>query len=440
MPLQVVRLAWPVVAHMLLSTLVFVVSRAMLGRHSSVSLGSMQLSGPLLWSLLSICTAFSTGVLAMVGRCQGAGDVQMAATVARLGLRVALSLGVVVALPLSVVLPSLLAAVFPEAGEEVRASAVLYMRAVLVTLPLQFVETVAAATLQASGDTRTPMRVGILVNVLHILLGPGLLFGWAGLPEWGVLGAGVGASLALGLEGALLWWALSRRGSPLDLRRSAPARVREAMVRLWRVSVPAILEKLAYHVGFLTYVGMIASLGPLVMAANQALIGLESLCFLTAEGFGIAAGALIPRRLGAGAPEAAEQAGWWATGMAGGLMLVVGSVYALGAPVFLPWMSSDVRIVELGARVMWVMPVLEPLMSVAMVLTMGMRGAGATRSVLLVTLSCALGVRVVATFALTRVWPLGLWGVWLGALADWAARATVAVWMFRRGRWKTLRV
>ena len=70
------------------------------------------------------------------------------------------------------------------------------------------------------------------------------------------------------------------------LRRSpdAPATRRE----LLRLSAPAVLERVVIHAGFLAFARVINGLGPLAMATNQALIGLEAICFMGADGFGVA--------------------------------------------------------------------------------------------------------------------------------------------------------
>jgi Na+-driven multidrug efflux pump len=47
-------------------------------------------------------------------------------------------------------------------------------------------------------------------------------------------------------------------------------------------------------------------------------------------------------------------------------------------------------------------------------------------------------VAVVYLFAITLDW--GLVGVWLGTSVDWIARAALMVVLFRRGRWKSVRV
>lgn len=437
---QVWALAWPAITHMLLLTLVFLVSRAMLGRYSPTALASMQISGSLVWTIHSVFTASSAGTLAVVARGVGAGDLPSAARAARASLLLALAVGVVVIAPILAANGALLRLIFPKAEPAVIEASSDYLRIVLPCLPLGFIEAIAAASLQAAGDTRTPLFVASIGNVVHIVLSAVLIFGLFGLPELGVRGAAVGTASTMCIEGLLLSAVLFSKGSPLPLRRTPLEGGARELGRVLRISVPAFVERLFYHSGYMGFVAIIGLLGATAMAANQALTSIEAICFLSADGFGIAAGAIVAQKLGARRPSEAARAGILAAGMAVLLLTVFGVLFAAAPRLLMRSFSADPSIIDLGSRTLLITAIAQPFMAFSMVVGMGLRGAGDTRTVLAVTLVCAVLVRLVATwtFAITLGW--GLVGVWLGSTADWMVRAALLALAHARGRWRRIEV
>src|SRR5262249_53844021 len=238
---EVWSLAWPAITHMLLVTLMLLVSRMMAGRYSAVALASLQISGTLVFSTYAIFTAFSTRTLGVVARRLRAGGRAAAGRAARVSLIFAVGLGLLVTLPIRIANGSLLRALFPDAGDAVLADASAYLHIVLPVLPLAFVEAIAAASLQGAGDTRTPLYAATAGNIVNIAVSAALIFGRFGLPELGIRGAAVGHAAAISIEGALLTAALLSRRSPLPVRRSSEPRgvASAALARVLRVSGPA---------------------------------------------------------------------------------------------------------------------------------------------------------------------------------------------------------
>ncbi len=332
---EVWRLAWPAITHMLLVTLVLLVDRMVLGHYSSSALGSLQISAILYWTLYSIFTAFSSGTLAVVARALGEGDKRGAERAASVSLGFAGALGVVVTVAILASLDFLLPRVFPHAGVGVRSDARAYLAFVLPCLPAGFIEASAAAALQAAGDTKTPLRAGVVANVLNLALSCTLVFGLFGLPALGVRGAAIGAASAMVVQAVLLLVALASRKSPLALR-SRDLALGDTFRRLMRVSIPAYMEKVVYNGGYLLFVVIIARLGESAMAANQAMISIEGICFLTAEGFAVAAASLVARKLGAGKKHDAAEVAAIATRMSMALLTTCGIAFAVAPRLLMP--------------------------------------------------------------------------------------------------------
>jgi len=435
-------LAWPAITHMFLITLMVLASRAMVGRYSTDALASLQISGTLVWSAYSLATAFSAGTLAVVARSVGAGDDVSAARAARSAILFAAALGAVIAIPIRVANGAFLRMIFPDAGAAVLADASAYLHIVLPVFPLAFVEAIAAAALQGSGDTRTPLYVASAGNVVNFAASYILIFGRFGAPEMGIRGAAVGTASTMAIEGLLLTAALLSSRSRIPLRRT-PVDGKadlDALRRVLRVSGPAFGEKSAYHGGYLVFVAIIGLLGAAAMAANQALVAIEAVCFLSADGFGVAAGAVVAQKLGAGKPGEAERAGWIGAAMAMALLTTLGLCFASAPRPLVRAFSSDPEIVALGARALLVTAVAQPFMAFATVTGMGLRGAGDTRTVLRVTVVSTLAVRVLATYLFAITLGLGLVGVWMGSTADWVCRSVLLGVAYVRGRWRRVEV
>jgi Na+-driven multidrug efflux pump len=187
-----------------------------------------------------------------------------------------------------------------------------------------------------------------------------------------------------------------------------------------------------YHVGFIAYALTVTRLGDAAMAANQSLISVESICFLSADGFGVAAAALVAQRLGAGKPEEARRTAWIAMRYAVITLTTFGLVALALRDVILPLFSRDAAVIAIGRGAMPVLTVAQPFMATGLVLAQSLRGAGRTRAALGVSLVGAVFVRLTATWLFAIALGLGLVGVWMGSTTDWLVRAVVLAVMFRR--------
>jgi putative MATE family efflux protein len=439
--LEVRRLALPAIAQSLLQTLVFVVDRVMLGRHGEASLAAMQVAGPLEWSIWAVFSAFTVGTIARVGRNVGAGERVLARRAAWASLAYAVGAGLLVTAASPLVVAGIGVAV-PDASPATVAAARAYLSWTLAGTPLEFLGSAAIAALQAGGDTRTPLAIGVGANAVHLGTNRVLILGTPWSPALGAAGAGFSTVLTFTLEAALAIAALSRRAGPVSLRRDTPARggggARTSPLRalraggwraeareVWRISLPALAERVLYHLGYLGYVLMIARLGDDVMAANQALISVESICFLSADGFGIAAAALVAQKLGAGRPDDARRCALAATRYAVVSLTAAGLLFLAARGAVLPLFSSDARVVELGGSAVPVLALAQPFMGAAIVLAQAIRGGGFTRAVLGVSAVGAFAVRLSCTGALAIGLGLGIRGVWLGSTCDWIVRSTL---------------
>lgn len=448
---EVRRLAVPAIAHSLLQTLVFVVDRIMLGHHGDASLAAMQLGGAIEWSIWSVFASFEVGTIARVGKHVGAGDPISARRAALLSFGMAGALGTVLALvsPLLLFfLPRLAPNMSAEAFDEARG----YLGITMLASPVVFVAMTAVATLQGGGDTRTPLAIGIGANLVHVALNRVLILGFGFVPAMGARGAAISTAATFLLEAVFATLALTSTRRTVSLRKRAPnahlgtnsgansdafvgateqasssLSTKEEARQLAHVAVPALAERILYHLGYVGFALIIARLGDASMAANQSLISVEAICFLSGDGFGIAAAALVAQKLGAKKPTEARRVTWLSARAAAITLTVFGLGAFLLRDRILPIFSTDPVVVALGRKAVPVLVCAQPFMATSIVLSQALRGAGRTREALAVTIGGAFFVRLAATWFFSITLGLGLVGIWLGSTADWIARASLLV-------------
>jgi putative MATE family efflux protein len=438
---EVATLAWPAILQGLFHTVVFFTDRLILGRYGDAAIASMQISGPLLWSAFSVIGAFGAGIVAVVGRCVGAGDHARARLTVRAALIWAAVAGVVLAAVGLAASDTIVGVMGAGANDTVRGMSRAYMRVMFLAAPFDLMGVAAMTALQASGDTRTPLRVSVVAGALNLVVSWMLVFGRLGAPEWGVAGSAVGSALAFGVHAGLLVWALRVGSGPVSLRGPRPpGSMMAAMRPVLRISLPSFGEKLIFHTGFLVFASLVAGLGEVAMAANQALIAVESLGFIAAGGFGVAGGALVAQRLGAGRPADARAMGWWSAALGAGTLGLVSLLFLLLPELLVGFFSDDPAIVALGARCLRVAAIAQPLMAMADALAGSLRGAGDTRRPLWVALLGPVAVRLTTCWLLAVHLELGLLGIWIGTTLDWAVRTALLAAMWAGGRWERVKV
>jgi putative MATE family efflux protein len=440
---ELARLAWPAVLQGLVVTVVFFTDRMMLGWYSPETLGSMQISGPVLWSCFSVFGAYAAGVMAVVGRSIGAGDQERAHRTVSTVLVFGLCVGLVVSglgLAGRPLFADLLAS-GPETSQAIRDLAQSYMGIVFLAAPLLFMGIGGVTALQADGDTRTPMFVSAAQGLLNLGLTWVLTFGHLGAPELGVVGAALGSAASFVLGTSIILVVLVRRKGPVSLLPLTPPSM-AALRPVLKVAGPAFGERAIFHTAFLVFVAYVGMLGDLAVITNQALVAIESVGFMVTHGIGIAAGALVAQKLGAGALDDAARVGWLSAllGIAvlGGVAVTFLIIPETLLGVFLG--DDNPEAIALGVPCLRMAAICLPLMAVTDAMAGSLRGAGDTRTPMLVAIAGPVTMRLLMCWFLALHLGWGLYGIWVGTTLDWAIRAVFLSWVYHRGKWKSIEV
>ena len=431
----VLALALPIVGSDLLQRGVNVVDALLVGRLGAAELAAVGLSQLLLMFVMALVYGLGVGATVMVAFHTGATDARRRALAARtvllIGAAATLCLG------LAGVLFSPRVARFMGAEGRLLDLTLEYLRVTWYLFAAYVYLHLMSAIFQGVGDTRTPLRAMVWVNVLHILLAIPLIFGLWGLPRLGVSGAALASGLSEGVGAGWLLWQAVRRGV-FGARRSgwSPHELR----RMLRVGVPAMGERLITHGMQVVYARIVIHFGVAAYAAHQVGLNIESLSFLPGLGFAKAATALVGQRLGAQDVEGARRSARQANLVGLAIMSAWGGAFVLFPHVWVAFFTPDPEVLAYSVPLMSVMGILQPPLAVAMVISGALRGAGETHVVLAAAVLGGWCVRLPLAYFAGVVGTLGVNAVWATMILDWIVRSGIVSWRFARLQLKEVRL
>jgi putative MATE family efflux protein len=209
---------------------------------------------------------------------------------------------------------------------------------------------------------------------------------------------------------------------------------------LWSVGGPAAAESGSVQLGFMCFSLIVISMGTDAFAAQQIVFNVANLSMMPGIAFSTAATTLVGQALGAGDPRKAESSTWRATASAAVWMALMGVVFICIPRPLMQLYTGDATVVALGVAGLQIIGYGQAFQGIAFVLSGALRGAGDTRTCLVVgTISMWL-IRLPLAFGLGVIARLGLTGIWLAWFVDWVIRSGAYAWLFRRGNWRTVRL
>ena len=435
-------LAWPTMLEQAMNTAVQYVDAAMVGRLGAMATAAVGVTTTINWMIGSTVSALGVGFLSFIARAYGAGDRQRAARVSSQAV-----LAVLVSGLLFTVLPLALHRQVPrwmQAGEDIRDTAGRYFFILDTPMLLRAASIIFGTALRASGDTKTPMRVGVMMNVINVVLNYLLIYPthqvWGvTVPGagWGVEGAAIASAVSYAAGGIGITLALWRH--PVISPKGQKLRPDwEILKPCLKVALPSTLQRFGTSFGYVAFAAMINALGTVPLAAHSIANTVESAFYVPGYGMQTAAATLTGNALGAKDKNRMRDLSQMLLILEIGMMVISGTLLFIFAPGMMRLFTADAAVIALGATVLRMVAVSEPFYGVAIILEGMLQGVGDTVTPFFFNILGMWGVRILGTFLCTRVFHFGLIGAWSCMIAHNLLLFLLLTLHFRRGKWNPL--
>jgi putative MATE family efflux protein len=287
--------------------------------------------------------------------------------------------------------------------------------------------------LRAVGDVKTPLVIGLIMNIFAIFFMLVFVNGWMGFPEYGVRGAALGNGLSFVIGALLLivFW----RTNQLPVRYSSILHLDLIRVKeIFKVGLPAALEQVIFQAGITAFLILVALYGTEAYAAYGIGVQILSFAFVIGFGFSIAGATLVGQHLGAGNPNQARRAGWGAMRLSIVSMTFFGILIAFFAEPLARYMIDNDEVVRLSVVFIWLLGSMQPLMAIEFSLGGALRGAGDTKTPLVITLTCLLFIRVSLALIFYML-DASIEVIFSTLVADYVVKGFLYVARFKSNKW-----
>ncbi|MEO1620004.1 MAG: MATE family efflux transporter [Cyanobacteria bacterium J06632_3] len=325
------------------------------GQLGTNQLAAMSFTFPVVMTLGSLALGLGVGASSIIARAIGEGDhsrVQRFTTNS-------LTLGVVAVALLSTVGLLTINPLFTAlgAGPEVLPYVRQYMQVWYFGMVFLVIPMVGNSAIRASGDTGTPSLIMMLSAGFNILLDPLLIFGLAGFPELGLVGAAWAtvASRAITLIAAMLVLKFKE-----NMLSSHFPDLQETFW-CWRdvltVGLPAAGSNMINPISIGVITSLLATHGSLAVAGFGVASRVESFAMIALMALGASMGPFVGQNWGAGKVDRVEE------GLKQGFFFCVGwgicmaILLAAIAPQIARIFNTDPNVVSIATQYLWIVPI-----------------------------------------------------------------------------------
>ena len=293
---------------------------------------------------------------------------------------------------------------------------------------------------RGAGDASIAMRSLWLANSLNIILDPVFIFGFGPIPAYGVEGAAIATNIGRGVGVLYQLYHLQKGSGLIKLHLNNLVVQWNIIWRLIKVSAGGTGQFLIGSASWIFLVRIMSDFGSAALAGYTIAIRVIVFAILPAWGMANASATLVGQNLGAGQPDRAEKS-VWRTAFFNMIFLALITVlfFSLAGPI-LRLFSNDENVLINGIQCLQIVSLGYIFYAYGMVINQSFNGAGDTRTPTIISLFGFWIFQIPLAYTLAKSFSVGAVGVYAAISIAESAMAIVGVMIFRKGKWKAIKI
>ena len=442
MIVTILALAWPTMLEQAMQTAVQYIDTAMVGALGTYATAAVGSTTTVSWLFGSSTAALGVGFLSYIARSLGAGNREDACRASAQAVLTTLVVGLLftaVCLVLSPYVP-----VWMQVDPSIQTLSAQYFFILYAPMLFRTAITIFGMVLRAAGDTKTPMKIGVVVNIMNVVLNFLLIYPTRevfGVTVWGadlgVIGAALASAAAFTFGGIAITVVLWRH--PDISPKGKKIRPDMEILRpCMKVALPNMLQRFGTSLGYVAFASMVNSLGEVATAAHTIANTVESAFYIPGYGMQTAAATLVGNAYGANDSKRMKEISRMFLPIEVFLMVISGGALFVFAPSLMSIFSDSPEVISLGSTVLRMVAVTEPFYGVSIIVEGMMQGVGRTKRPFVYNIAGMWGVRIVGTYICTQLLGFGLVSAWACMIGHNLLLFALFLYTYLSGKWNPL--
>lgn len=292
-------LALPIMATSLVQMAYNLTDMAWVGRLGSQAVAAVGTAGMYTWLSQGVVMLAKMGGQIKVAHALGQENKEEAAIYAQGAIQMGILFAVLYGL-LTVTAAKPLIGFFGLSDLAAVAQAEIYLQITCGAILFPFLNSILTGVFTAQGDSRTPFKANFTGLVINMILDPVLIFGIGPIPGMNTAGAAI-ATVTAQIVVTLVFLSATKKDkeffSRVRLLKITPWSHMKTMMQL---GLPASIQNLLYTGISMVLTRFVAGWGDVAVAAQRVGSQIESISWMTAEGFGAAINSFVGQNYGGG--------------------------------------------------------------------------------------------------------------------------------------------
>ncbi|MFY3771634.1 putative FMN/FAD exporter YeeO [Providencia manganoxydans] len=431
-------LSWPIFIDIFLHLATLLINTYMVSHVSTAYLAAMGVGNQVFDLFITIFSFISVGCSVVIAQYLGAGRREKANQAIHISIAFNFILGLSSALIILFFGYKILSVM--NMPSHLMDDGYAYLHILGICLIPEAISIILAACLRVYGKAQPAMWVTLIANVITVLGNIIVLYGFFGLPQYGLEGVAwstvVGRIVAAILLFCLLFYGLRIKFTPKLLIHWS----RNMLGKILHIGLPSAGENLVWILHFMTASAFIGLMGENSLAAQTLYFQLSLFIMLFGISISIGNEIMVGHLVGAKRFNDAYHRGVKSLKM--GFYVTIGVVFffwLFRGPI-LENLTEDQNIVNLLLPLFLLSVFLEPGRTINIVMVNALRASGDARFPLCTAIIFMWGVAIPLGYFLGIKMEMGLLGIWLGFFTDEWLRGLTNAWRWRSRKWQTKRL